>query len=236
MFKKALILMGLAASAACGGEPPAQQVGVATSALQVSMGPFFSDNVVLPAHSVTSFLEQVPIGTQTTDHVGDGTYPKYYFSSQTLLGTFANSTVPGRQIIDWSFTLGEVGPIIANSNNLHCATYTTGAFAGSDFSGYLPASFTPAHLKNGYFFNQTSSKTGSMCGVYGFPQFAQRAPKFIIMDFNPDGSPNANNFPSSWANPWQSGGLHDMRVRIDLDFPEFGVTNRYFYTLTIQGG
>jgi hypothetical protein len=234
MFKKALIGLALATMVACGGEPPASDVGVAVEKLQVSMGPFLNTNT---GSSITSFGETVPAGTPPLDHVGDGTYPQFYFTNGNSLGNLSNSTSPGRQIIDWFWNFGSIGHAPAGSNNIHCAVNATGSFAGSDFSTYMPSGFNPLHLKNGYFFIKGPAPVPGNCGFYGFPSLPARAPSFFIMDFNPDGSANANNFPQSWANSWQNGGLHDIRLRVDITFPEFGnQVNRYFFTLTVQGG
>jgi len=66
MFKKALCLVTVASAlAACGGEPPADEVGVVTSAITAGNYQF-----LVPPDNIRSFAETIPDSTYFTEEVG----------------------------------------------------------------------------------------------------------------------------------------------------------------------
>ena len=226
MFKKALIGLALVTMVACGGEPTASDVGVATADLVRT--PFLNP-ATGPSGSITHFMEQVPLGTNRLLHVGDGTYPKFFFSKGSQLKMQSGTTLAGDQ--DWFDTLNFIGgqdPAVGSgANDIRCGLVVGGGFStDNNRNNVFPAGMA-TRSGVGFYFGFRSQAIGQ-CVLPAFPQFGSIQPAYTAVDY---GSPNAgdNTFPNMAA-------LHDMRVRVDLDLPSIGKTNRYFYVLTIQGG
>ena len=239
-MKRTVIGMGivLAALVGCGGEPPIVEVkhGAATGD---SVGAKFV------ALSGKQFAQQVPISTGDASH------------TQDLLGQFAISTGYQMNLLKgtaWdtpdaidsvgylhapfnAWSLGNFGPNIdrATHNDISCELRTITAYSAerpdqnSDFpswvatwlTGDFPLRFPINGDPNNIAFtmwNATTSGQTVKCHAF-FWEWGWRDVRTEVLWYTPG---------SGWVATRPTNATH-MVVRIIIQFPEYGVTNRYYF-------
>lgn len=232
-MKRALVVAGwvciVAHLVGCGGEPP-EVAKASEAAFGDSEGAFSSLAPGFP----TSWIQQVPIGTSPIalmDQRHEGT--RYEFNTPVIAVLSDGTTHDGRFNIDPSnddfrLSLTQSG-VSLPSNNITCSldlAGITGIFNGGQgtiFADYFPKPDwhinTPANAV--YYVGVKGNVVMSNCvavgGQWNHPVRQVYVAYLPVKQDKPHGLTLAGGAPAT------------MYVRADVDFPESGVTNRYFY-------
>jgi len=244
MFKKALIGLVLgAALAACGGEPPASDVGVATEKLSTYYTSTAFPNGTPPS-IYPSFMLSKPIGSDVSDfsgtHIAINPGELITFTAGSSPGT--NGT--GRDV----FHMNLDGSIQAGSVTLVC----TGIHLGGGFDpttgvhneqgGFFPqtefplaySGAAPGHWGAWYGWNDAASDMNQGTCVFKDPvaaaQFPARAPVRVRMMPYFNSNPGISKYTQSIGVPvldgWNQGYL-----LIVMRYAESGTENRYYINI-----
>ena len=224
MFKKALIGLALSAAlAACGGEPPKDEVGVAKEELGTIVYNSSSGSGSIFAGVNSTYMQSVPIGaTRNFDIDGSNVY-QIALSERAYFFAGSDGNV-------FTFTLAPPGGSPSPTFDISCGLHVLGAIDTApppNQSGYFPSRWFNTHPWAAWF-GFADGPSGGNC-VYSFPGsgYPSRAASMVrVLPSQPLGGGYLSQPP---LNAWSQ-----VLIRIDVPFPEAGVTNRYFLSM-VQG-
>jgi hypothetical protein len=217
------------ASLGCGGEETTPRDGVAQEAAFGSGEGVFSTGA--PGYP-SMFIQQVPIGTSPTALLAAPQATRYDFSVPNIATLTDGITHDGVFNVDPSnddfrLALTQSG-YTSSSNNINCNVSLagiTGIYNGGQgqiFGNFWPANFhinTPPNAV--YYVGVRGTGKSAACAAVG-GQWAHTA-SGVYVSYIPVGTGKPH------GGTLAGGAPYELFVRIDVDFPESGVTNRYFY-------
>lgn len=227
MKSRALLVLGLVGllSACIGDAGPQQQSGQIEeqqSAVTTNIGPTF-----YPWTSTVTYayIMQVPINTLRTYDPNYGT--RYEFDATSTVTLASRSDYDPSTWI--STAIGVQYPPTQNpSNNIYCtylARYTSDAPNGwhqyLPTTGFFDAGGSPNALGALWKIQGPAAGPGACVQPQGV--WSSRAPAFFAEVYFPFLVQPGGGHPTVYTNR--------VYIRLDLDFPEYGVTNRYFYSM-----
>jgi hypothetical protein len=224
MMKRLLTGIALLGFVGCGGEPPTAEVGKASSALTF---PTTGRIMFAPANTMLSaVLVQVPISTGRTTQV-PFTSSSYAMTATTYATVQTGSTYGGSGTYDLNVTVGAMSPqpTMGSGQDIKCQI----SFRG------IPS--TAASGMNATFPTQWGSNfSGAQYGAFNWPG--------VINATGPASSCQPYwggwNHPVAFAfagfipqqNVVPGASLYEMLLRVDIDFPEYSITNRWYFNFT----
>ena len=224
-MKRVAILAALVAMAACGGEPPANDVEVAKKSLTgtVVYGSSFGPSQIFAGIN-SSYMQSVPIGAGRSYDI-DGTTNVYPLAiserARFLPGT-------GGSVFD--IVLAPPGGSPGPTYDISCALHVSGAIATvtpPNQSGFFPSRWINTHPWAAWFGFADGSVGGTCAYSYAGSGYPGRA--VTMVRILPSQSIGGGYLSQPPLNDWSS-----VYVRVDVPFPEAGVTNRYFLSMVQQ--
>lgn len=234
-MKKISALVILAVLAACGGEPPAQEASVAKEALLGAPEGVF--NAGAPGYtsnpaSLGSWIQQVPIGTFINGMMDQSMGTRYDFNRRvtSTLMDGATHDIAGAQnddfrlFIDSTTADGTADP----TNNIQCTIDLAGVFTTSGpnpgLGMYFPSAMNlPVSNGTAMYASTQGGSIASFCNSLQAGAWHNRSIARVFVEY----LPVRNSKPTG---PTAAAGAPTgLFVRVDVNFPESGVTNRYFF-------
>jgi hypothetical protein len=227
MMKRLLTGIALLGFVGCGGEPPSTAPVAATAAPLTNMFPDVPRIMSTPGNSTLSaVLVQVPIATDRTTRM-----------------PFTSASYPMNVTTYATISKGSTYGLTSINDDLHVwitAMSPQPPHGGADMKCEisLVRSFTSTGTLNNYFPTQwgTVFSGGQYTGLNWPANGIVGGSTTWCQDYWSDGPVITPSFVAAGFIPQQASvpgaSLYEMLLRFDIDFPAYGVTNRWNYVFT----